>query len=99
MMNDWKQIGYLKAAEFLERALERLLTFHVFPPEHARHLRTTNPIESPFAAVKLRTNAARRFRTPRSALHLLFNPDSALERFTHAKVLKTKEIHQNFSNA
>ena len=72
LMNDWKQVGYLKAAECLERALERLLTFHAFPTEHARHLRTTNPIESPFASVKLRTNAARRFRTPHSALHLLF---------------------------
>lgn len=72
LMSDWKQTGYLKAVECLERALERLLTFHAFPTEHARHLRTTNPIESPFASVKLRTNAARRFRTPRSALHLLF---------------------------
>ena len=72
LINDWKQTGYARAAECLERALGKLLTFHHFPVEHARHLRTTNPIESPFAAVKLRTNAARRFRTPRSALHLLF---------------------------
>ena len=72
LMSDWKQTGYLKAAECLERALEKLLTFFEFPVEHARHLRTTNPIESPFASVKLRTNAARRFRTPHSALHLLF---------------------------
>mgnify|MGYP002082565438 FL=1 len=59
LINDWKQVGYLKAAECLERDLERLLTFHAFPIEHTRHLRTTNPIESPFASVKLRTNAAR----------------------------------------
>lgn len=72
LINDWKQVGYLKAAECLEKALEKLLAFHAFPNEHARHLRTTNPIESPFASVKLRTNAARRFRTPHSALHLLF---------------------------
>lgn len=72
LINDWKQTGYLKAAECLERAIDKLLTFHAFPIEHARHLRTTNPIESPFASVKLRTNAARRFRTPHSALHLLF---------------------------
>ena len=72
LINNWKQTGYLKAAECLELALSKLLTFHEFPIEHARHLRTTNPIESPFASVKLRTNAARRFRTPRSALHLLF---------------------------
>ena len=72
LINDWKQTGYLKAVECLERALEKLLTFFEFPIEHAKHLRTTNPIESPFASVKLRTNAARRFRSPRSALHLLF---------------------------
>lgn len=72
LISDWKQAGYLKAAECLELALDRLLTFHAFPAEHARHLRTTNPIESPFASVKLRTNAARRFRTRHSALHLLF---------------------------
>lgn len=72
LIGEWKKIGYLKAAECLEKALERLLAFHAFPSEHARHLRTTNPIESPFAAVKLRTNATRRFRSPHSALHLLF---------------------------
>lgn len=42
LMSDWKQTDYLKAAECLERALERLLTFHSFPAEHARHPRTTN---------------------------------------------------------
>jgi transposase-like protein len=64
LINEWEQVGYLKAASCPKLALERLLTFHAFPTEHARHLRTTNPIESPFASVKLRTNAARRFRTP-----------------------------------
>lgn len=72
LIGEWKQTGYLKAAECLGRALERLLAFHAFPREHARHLRTTNPIESPFAAVKLRTNATRRIRSNRSALFLLF---------------------------
>lgn len=72
LIGEWKRVGYLKAAECLERALEKLLAFHAFPSEHARHLRTTNPIESPFASVKLRTNASRRFRSPQSALHLLF---------------------------
>lgn len=72
LIKEWKQTGYFKAAECLELALEKLLAFHAFPSEHARHLRTTNPIESPFAAVKLRTNAARRVRSPNSALYLLF---------------------------
>jgi putative transposase len=31
-----------------------LLTFHDFPAEHWIHLRTTNPIESTFATVRLR---------------------------------------------
>ena len=34
--------------------LERLLAFHDFPAEHHVHLRTTNPIESSFATVRLR---------------------------------------------
>jgi len=72
LIKEWKQIGWFKAAECLELASEKLLAFHAFPSEHARHLRTTNPIESPFAAVKLRTNAARRVRSSRSALYLLF---------------------------
>lgn len=72
LTGEWKQTGYTKAAECLELALDRLLAFHAFPSEHAKHLRTTNPIESPFAAVKLRTNATRRIRSPRSALYLLF---------------------------
>jgi transposase-like protein len=99
LMNDWKQTGYLKAVECLERALERLLTFHAFPSEHARHLRTTNPIESPFAAVKLRTNAARRFRTPRSALHLLFKllqrSEKGWQRLSFPEKLKEVKLPDN----
>lgn len=99
LMNDWKQVGYLKAVECLEHALERLLTFHAFPPEHARHLRTTNPIESPFASVKLRTNAARRFRTPRSALHLLFKllerAEKGWQRLSFPEKLKEVQLPNN----
>jgi transposase-like protein len=72
LIREWREVGYTRAAECLEKALERLLTFFEFPVEHARHLRTTNVIESPFAAVRLRTNAARRFKTARSGLHLVF---------------------------
>jgi putative transposase len=38
------------------------VTFYQFPREHWRHLRTTNVVESPFAAVRLRTTAATRFK-------------------------------------
>jgi len=45
---------YPKAAECLTKDQDELLTFYGFPAEHWRHLRTTNPIESPFATVKAR---------------------------------------------
>src|SRR5262245_49582408 len=50
---------YPKAVATLERDWERLVTFFAFPAEHWRHLRTSNVVESPFAAVRLRTSAAK----------------------------------------
>ncbi|MBD3169532.1 MAG: hypothetical protein GF307_08620 [candidate division Zixibacteria bacterium] len=49
-----------------------LLTYYSYPREHWQSLKTSNPIESIFAPVKLRTNAARRIKSPRSALYLIF---------------------------
>jgi transposase-like protein len=96
LISDWRAAGYDKAAECLETALERLLAFHAFPNEHARHLRTTNPIESPFAAVKLRTNATRRIRSSRSALHLLFKllqrSEKSWQRLSHPEKLKEVKL-------
>lgn len=48
------QAKYPKATECLEKDRETLLTFYDFPAEHWKHLRTTNPIESTFATVRLR---------------------------------------------
>ncbi len=45
---------YEKAVECLAKDRERLLSFFEFPAEHWKHLRTTNPIESAFATVRLR---------------------------------------------
>ncbi len=39
-----------------------MLTFYSFPREHWTHIRTTNVVESPFAALRLRTDAAKRFK-------------------------------------
>jgi transposase-like protein len=47
---------YPKAAECLAQDREVLLAFDDFPAEHWGHIRTTNPIESTFATVRLRTN-------------------------------------------
>lgn len=46
---------YPKAAECLAKDRATLLAFYDFPAEHWRHIRTTNPIESTFATVRLRT--------------------------------------------
>ena len=46
---------YGKATECLAKDREELLAFYDFPAEHWAHLRTTNPIESTFATVRLRT--------------------------------------------
>jgi len=46
---------YPKATECLEKDRDALMAFYDFPAEHWVHLRTTNPIESTFATVRLRT--------------------------------------------
>ena len=38
------------------------MTFYQFPKQHWPHLRTTNPVESTFAALGLRTDAAKRYK-------------------------------------
>jgi putative transposase len=50
---------YAKAAACLAKDRDALLTFYDFPAEHWTHLRTTNPIESTFATVRLRTAKTR----------------------------------------
>ena len=45
-----------KAVKKITDDEEALLTFYDYPAEHWRHLRTTNPIESPFATVRARTD-------------------------------------------
>jgi putative transposase len=63
---------YPRAVECLLKDQETLLTYFNYPQEHWVSLKTTNPIESIFATVRLRTNAARRIKSPRSALYLIF---------------------------
>jgi len=60
---DWcRSRGYTKAVETLGRDRERMLTFYRYPKEHWVHIRTTHVVESPFAALRLRTDAAKRRR-------------------------------------
>jgi putative transposase len=50
---------YPKATECLAKDRDELLTFFDFPAEHWQHIRTTNPIESTFSTVRLRTSKTR----------------------------------------
>lgn len=50
---------YPKAVDCLGKNWTELTTFFDFPAAHWPHLRTTNPIESSFATVKLRTKVTR----------------------------------------
>lgn len=57
-----KQRGYEAAGETLRRDWDRMVTFYCYPKAHWQHLRTSNPVESPFAALRLRTDAAKRYK-------------------------------------
>lgn len=63
---------YPKAVEALERDWERMVAFYGFPREHWKHLRTSNVVESPFAAVRLRTRAAKRYKKVSNATALIW---------------------------
>jgi len=65
---DFRGADYARAADCLADDLDRCLTFHQFPEVHWPHLRTTNVVESPFASVRLRTNAAKRFKKTKSGV-------------------------------
>ena len=65
-------LGQTPAIACLERDWEDFVTFFDFPEEHWVHLRTSNPIESIFSGVRLRTNASKRLRVRESALYLVF---------------------------
>ncbi len=63
---------YPKAVECLQKDRDVLLTFYDFPAEHWVHLRTTNPIESTFATVRLRTAKTRGMLTRATMLTMVF---------------------------
>jgi putative transposase len=61
-----------KAVEKLEKDWDVLTAFFTLPALHWTHLRTTNPIESTFATVRLRTNVTRGAGSPAAAATMAF---------------------------
>ena len=60
------------ASACLEKDREPLLAFYDFPAEHWLHLRTTNPIESTFATVRLRTDKTKGSGSRLACLTMVF---------------------------
>ena len=67
-----RSLGQGAAAETVLRDWADFITFYHFPKEHWVHLRTSNPIESIFSGVRLRTDATRRMRRRDNVLYLVF---------------------------
>jgi len=64
--------NYPKAAACLRDDVDRMFAYYRFPIDNYKNLRTTNPIESIFSSVRLRTDAARRLRTIKTTTSMLF---------------------------
>jgi transposase-like protein len=79
-----KQYGakYPKVAKRITDDEDELLAFFDYPAEHWIHLRTTNPIESTFATVRLRTKVTKGAGSRGAALGMVFKLiESAQERW------------------
>ena len=63
---------YGKAMDCLEKDREELLTFYDFPAQHWIHIRTSNPIESAFSTVRLRTSKTRNCGSRETVLSMVF---------------------------
>jgi putative transposase len=73
---------YPKSVSKLDKDWEQLTAFYAFPAEHWRHLRTTNPIESSFATVKLRTKVTKGAGSKKAALAMAYKLlDAAQQRW------------------
>ena len=81
---------YPKAAECLVKDQDVLLTFYDFPAEHWIHLRTTNPIESTFATVRLRTVRTKGSGSRTACLTMVFKLAQGAEK--HWRRLNGQEL-------
>jgi transposase-like protein len=71
---------YPAACECLEKDRDVLLSFYDFPAEHWKHLRTTNPIESTFATIRLRHRRTKGSGSRRASLAMMFKLAQAAQK-------------------
>jgi len=94
--------GLDEAASAIERDWERMVAFYRFPKKHWTHVRTTNVIESPFAALRLRTNAAKRFKKVENATAVIFKmlrvAETRFRRLNATELLREVFLGVEFQN-
>ncbi len=84
---------YPKAVECLVKSWSELTTFFHYPAQHWQHIRTTNPIESSFATVKLRTKVTKGAGSKETAAVMAFKLLSECQ-----KKWRKLRGHQEFEN-
>ena len=84
------EVRYPKAVACLLDDQETLFSLYDFPAQHWIHLRTTNPIESPFATVKSRTAQTKGAGSRTAGLALAFKLALAAE--DHWRKLNASEL-------
>ena len=84
------QAKYPKAVHCLAKDKAELLAFYDFPAEHWVHIRTTNPIESTFATVRLRTYKTKGCGTRLATLTMVFKLAQSAAR--HWRKLNRSEL-------
>ena len=57
-----------------------MVSLYDYPREHWQHLRTTNPVESPFASLRLRTNTAKRYKRVDRAITVVWKTLMVVEK-------------------
>lgn len=84
---------YPKAMGCLAKDRDELLAFYDYPAEHWVHIRTTNPIESTFATVRLRTKRSRNCGSRATTLAMVFKLlQSAQKRWRRIKHFQKLEL-------
>lgn len=87
---------YPKAMDCLAKDRDVLLAFYDYPAEHWVHIRTTNPIESTFATVRLRTKRSRNCGSRETTLTMVFKLlQSAQQRWKRIKGFRKLELVVN----
>jgi putative transposase len=84
------QTKFPKACECLQKDKEILFTFYDFRAQHWSHLRTTNPVESTFATVRLRTHRTKGSGSRIATLTMVFK--LGLEAQKHWRRLNGSEL-------